>query len=70
LRQRGVRSTVARRSHQHRDGPFDKAIHRLRNRVERSINRMKHFRRLTSRYDKHAENYQAMRLIAALLLWQ
>ena len=69
LRERGVRITIARRSNQHRGGPFDKAIYRLRNRVERLINRMKHFRRLATRYEKRAENYRAMWLIAAILLW-
>ena len=69
LRQRRVRITIARRSNQHRGGPFDKAIYRLRNRVERLINRMKHFRRLATRYEKRAENYRAMWLIAAIWLW-
>ena len=69
LRQRGVRITIARRSNQHRGGPFDKAIYRLRNRVERLINRMKHFRRLATRYEKQAENYRIMWLIAAIILW-
>ena len=48
---------------------FDKAIYRLRNRVERLINRLKQFRRLATRYEKRAENYRAMWLIAATLLW-
>jgi transposase len=69
LRQRGVRLTIARRSNQHRGGPFDKAIYRLRNRVERLINRMKHLRRLATRYEKRAENYRTMWLIAAILQW-
>ena len=69
LRQRGVRITIARRSNQHRGGPFDKAVYRLRNRVERLINRMKHFRRLATRYEKRAVNCRAMWLIAAIILW-
>ncbi len=69
LRQRGVRVTIARRSNQHRGGPFEKAVYRLRNRVERLINRMKHFRRLATRYEKQAENYRAMWLLAAIWLW-
>jgi transposase len=69
LRQRGVRITIARKCNQHRGGPFDKAIYRLRNRVERLINRMKHFRRLATRYEKRAANYRTMWLIAAIILW-
>jgi transposase len=69
LRERGVRITIARRANQPRGGPFDKASYRLRNRVERLINRMKHCRRLATRYEKRAENYRAMWVIAAILLW-
>ena len=50
-------------------GPFDRAVYRTRNRVERLINRLKQFRRLATRYEKRAENYLAMWIIAATLLW-
>ena len=36
-RRRGVRHTIPRRSDGHRRGPFDKAVYRQRNRVERLI---------------------------------
>ena len=50
-------------------GPFDKAIYRGRNRVERLINRLKHTRRIATGYEKRAENYRAFLTIAAILLW-
>ena len=52
-----------------RRGRFGKAIYRMRNRVERLINRMKQFRRLATRYEKRAENFRAMWVIAATLFW-
>ena len=52
-----------------RTGPFDRTIYHTRNRVERLINRLKQFRRLATRYEKCAENHQAMWMIAATLLW-
>lgn len=69
LRRRGIRYTIPRRSNQQRGGPFDKAIYRLRNRVERLINRLKQFRRIATRYEKLADNYMAMLHIGAILLW-
>jgi transposase len=48
---------------------FNRAIYRERNPVERLINRYKQFQRLAMRYEKRAENYRAMWLIAAILLW-
>lgn len=68
-RRRGIRITIPRKENEHRTGPFDKAIYRLRNRVERLINRLKQFRRLATRSEKRAENHKAMWLIAATLLW-
>lgn len=68
-RRRGIRITIARRQDEHRTGPFDRAIYRSRNLVERLINRLKQFRRLATRYEKRGENYRAMWILAASLLW-
>lgn len=69
LRRRGISYTIPRKSNETRTGPFDKAIYRLRNRVERLINRLKQFRRIATRYEKLAENYLAMLHIGSILLW-
>jgi transposase len=69
MRRRGIRITIPRKDNERRTGPFDKTIYGLRNRVERLINRLKQFRRLATRYEKRAENFRAMWLIAATLLW-
>jgi len=68
-RRRGIGVTIPRRSDEHRQGPFDKAMYRQRNRVERLIGRMKQYRRLATRYEKRAANYRAMWVIAATVLW-
>jgi transposase len=69
LRRHGMRITIPRRQNECRTGPFDRSLYRLRERVERLINRLKQNRRLATRYEKCAANYQAMWLIAATLLW-
>ena len=69
LRRRGIRVTIPRRKTERRTGPFDRAAYRERNRVERLINRLKHNRRIATRYEKRAENYRAFLTIAAILLW-
>jgi transposase len=62
--------TIPRKTNERRNGPFDRAIYRTRNRIERLINRLKQFRRVATRYEKRAENYLAMLTIAAIvLLW-
>jgi Transposase DDE domain len=50
-------------------GHFDKEAYRKRNVVEKTINRLKQFRRLATRYQKRAVNYRGMLTIAAIVLW-
>jgi transposase len=69
LRDHGIRITIPHKANEHRSGPFDRAIYRTREQVERLINRLKQNRRIATRYEKCAENYRAMWLIAATLLW-
>ena len=47
----------------------DPDIYRQRNLVERFFNKLKHFRRIATRFDKLARNYLAAVLIAATRLW-
>jgi transposase len=68
LRRRGIRITIPRKRHEHRSGAFDRAIYRLRNRVERFVNRLKQSRRVATRYEKRADCYRAVVTIAAIIL--
>ena len=69
LRQRGIRYTIPRKTNERRTGPFNRSLYRQRNLVERTINRLKQFRRIATRYEKRAENYLAMLQIGSLMLW-
>ncbi len=44
-------------------------IYRGRNAVERLINKLKHFRRVATRYDELAANYLAMVTLASIRVW-
>jgi transposase len=48
---------------------IDRDLYRHRNLVERFFNKLKHFRRIATRYDKTARNFLAAVLIAATRLW-
>ena len=48
---------------------FDKEQYKKRNQIERLINRLKHWRRIATRYEKRAENYMGMVLLACILIW-
>jgi transposase len=68
-RRRGLRYTLPRRRDERRTGPFDRAVYRLRHRVENLIARCKQYRSLATRYDKRAQSYRALWLIAMTILW-
>ncbi|WP_157134739.1 IS5 family transposase [Sphingomonas sp. PAMC 26605] len=48
---------------------FSKVLYRERNLVERFFSKLKHFRRIATRYDKLAENFLAMVQLASMRLW-
>jgi len=49
--------------------PHNAAIYRHRNRIERCFNKLKHFRRFATRYDRRALNYLAFIHLAAAMIW-
>lgn len=70
LRRRGIGTVIPRRQTESRQGVrFDRVAYRERNRVERLINQLKHYRAIATRYDKLAAAYHAAITIAAILLW-
>ncbi|MCW2388561.1 transposase [Sphingobium sp. B11D3B] len=48
---------------------FSKRLYRERNLGERFFSKLKHFRRIATRYDKLAENFLAMVQLASMRLW-
>ena len=48
---------------------YDEELYKERNHVERMFNKLKHFRRIATRYDKTALSFMAFLNIAAIYLW-
>jgi transposase len=48
---------------------FSKLLYRERNLIERYFSKLKHFRRVATRYDKLAANFLAMVKLASMRLW-
>jgi len=80
LRRRGIRvvipektDQIARRANKGSRGGrpphFDTDLYRDRNVVERAFNRLKGWRGVATRYDKHARNYRAGVLVACIVLF-
>ncbi len=69
LRRRGIGAVIPRQAREPRRGVrFDRAAYRERNRVERTINRLKQFRAVATRYEKLKKDH-ALLTLAAILLW-
>ena len=49
--------------------PHDPILYRLRNRIERCFNKLKHFRRFATRYDRLATHFLAFIQLAAAMIW-
>ena len=48
---------------------FSPFLYRYRNLVERFFNKIKNFRAIATRYEKHAENYLALVKLASARIW-
>jgi transposase len=80
LRARGIAAVIPQRSDQiaHRKSrgsrggrppAFDAAAYRGRNVIERAFGRLKQWRAVATRYDKHARNYRAGIVLAAIVMF-
>ena len=69
LAEDGIEPVIPPRSNRKEHIPYDREIYRQRNRVERFFNRIKHFRRIATRYEKYACTFLAMVHLTAAFLY-
>lgn len=65
----GAQPIIPQRSCMPRKRNFDAAKYKLRNRIERTIGKLKQLRRIATRYDRIPQNYLASLYLAALAFW-
>ena len=49
--------------------PHDRLAYKLRNRIERFFNKLKHFRHIATRYDRRAIHFLACIQLASAMIW-
>jgi len=49
--------------------PYDFEAYKIRNTVERCFNKLKHYRRIATRFDRRAANFLSFLHLAAAMLW-
>lgn len=66
LTSKQIRNVIPNRKNENKNPSFCRQTYRRRNVVERLIGRLKHFRRIATRYEKTVESYIAMTQLAFL----
>ena len=69
LQDRGIAAVIPPKRNRKVQPIIDGHLYALRNLVERCFSKLKHSRRLATRYDKTADSYIGFVLVAALRLW-
>ena len=69
LAKREIKAVIPKQKNETGPDDYDERAYRERNIVERTINRLKRYRRVATRYEKLAASYLAMVTIACILEW-
>ena len=65
----GAIAVIPPKSNRKTERKYDKYLYKERNLIERLFNKLKHFRRIATRYDKTALSFMSFLNIAAIYLW-
>jgi len=69
LRRKRIAPVIPSRADQPANPDFDREAYHGRNLVERLVGKLKHFRRVATRYDKLAAHYLAFVQLASTVVW-
>ena len=69
VRAMGAEAVIPSRINSKNPREYDSVLYEERNNIERLFNRMKHYRRVSTRYDKLSASYLSFVQLAAICLW-
>jgi len=69
LAERGAKANIKPMPNRVNIPKFNKQLYRKRNLVERFFNKLKHFRAIATRFEKHDDNYMALVKLASVRIW-
>ena len=69
LAERGAKANIKPMRHRVNIPKFNKQLYKKRNLVERFFNKLKHFRAIATRFEKHDANYLALVKLASARIW-
>ena len=65
----GAVAVIPARKNRIEERHYDKTLYKERNFVERLFQKLKHYRRIATRYERLARNYKAMLSLVATIIW-
>lgn len=65
----GAIAVIPSKSNRKIQREYDRELYKERNQIERTFNKLKHCRRLATRYDRKALYFRSFLYLAASLLW-
>jgi transposase len=65
----GAQAVIPSKSNRKVQIPHDAIAYKLRNRIERFFNKLKHFRHIATRYDRRAIHFLAALHLASAMIW-
>jgi len=68
IREHGQQDVIPSRSNRKQQWDYDRELYKQRNRIERLINKLKHFRAVATRYQKLSNTFLALVLLALSIL--
>ena len=69
IESKGAVAVIPPRKNRIESRAYDKIIYKERNVVERLFQKLKHYRRIATRYERLARNYMAMLSLVATVIW-
>jgi len=69
IQEQGAVAVIPPRSNRNTPRDYDRELYKLRNLVERAFNRLKHWRRIATRYDRRAVNFMAALYLVSAIIW-
>jgi transposase len=69
IAERGAEAVIPSSRSRSQAIPYDKHTYGERNLVERLINKIKHFRRIATRYEKTALSFASMLFLVGAMIW-
>ncbi len=69
LEEAGATAVIPPRKNRKEQREYDEELYKERNLVERLFQKLKHFRRIATRYERLKRNYQAMLFLISSVIW-